>query len=453
MNGPAPLSPPGHSPDGADRYTAIAVVLHWAIAVAIIGNGFIGWWMRGAIEAQDTQARAIVAFQLHKSIGLTVLALSLLRLVWRLLHRPPSLPSGMPAWQRFAAKATHWTFYALMIGIPLSGWLYVSTQWRGSAPLNVPTLWFGLFEVPHLLGLNDAARGLRTKLAGVTVDAHWVLAWGSAAMLVLHVGAALKHHLVNRDQVLAQMVPGLRTTTAVAPSPLDRRRVATLAGGFTAIGAATAAVVITLIRGPVAGIAATRNGAQDGPVATLVAPRAAEPDGAPSTLTSALPVWTIDPVRSEIAFSGVHAGVPFRGRFARWSAQINFDPAGFEQSHIAAKFETASVTDGFPLHDQTLPLTEWFDSSRYPIARFRLTRMQRVDNDRYDIEGTLTIKGHEMALQPLRLVVAGDRMTISGHFKVDRRVADLGMESDPDAAWVSREIAVEVRVEARRPGA
>jgi cytochrome b561 len=84
---------------------------------------------------------------LHKSIGLTVLVLTTLRLLWRLTHKPPLLPAAMSGWERFSAKAAH---YILMVVVPLSGWTYVSSQWADGKPLNVPTLWFGLFQVPHL---------------------------------------------------------------------------------------------------------------------------------------------------------------------------------------------------------------------------------------------------------------------------------------------------------------
>jgi cytochrome b561 len=108
------------------RYTAVAIVLHWAIAAAILANLLIGWWMKSAIGETPTQARAIAAFQLHKSIGLTVLLLTALRLVWRFTHKPPPLPAGMARWERFATRGTHWAFYILMVLVPLSGWTYAS---------------------------------------------------------------------------------------------------------------------------------------------------------------------------------------------------------------------------------------------------------------------------------------------------------------------------------------
>jgi cytochrome b561 len=417
---------------GTSRYTAVAIVLHWAIAAAIVANLLLSWWMHRAIEVQETQARAIAAFQLHKSLGLTILVLSLLRLVWRLLHRPPSLPAAMPAWEQFAAKATHWCFYAFMVLVPLSGWLYVSTQWRGQAPLNVPTLWFGLFEVPHLLGLNELARETRQALAAVAFSAHLWLAWGMAGLLVLHVGAALKHHFVNRDEILANMLPLVRAANQPA-APRYWPRTVALAAGSTLILIGAVAFAWAVVKPPSAGSLGA------GAIGDLPGEGGA----------AAVPAWSVQP-DSEIAFSGVHAGTPFKGRFANWRAGIHFDPANLSGSSITAVVETGSARDGDALHEETLPQAEWFDVARHPTATFRTIAIRARGDGGYDLEGTLTIKDRELPLTPLVLNVDGARLSIGGQVSISRRDANLGMESDPDAEYVSADIAVDVRVTARR---
>lgn len=416
----------------ATRYTAVAIVLHWAIAAAIAGNVLLGWWMSRAIEWPETQARAIAAFQLHKSLGLTILVLSLLRLGWRLFHTPPPLPAAMPGWERFAAKATHWAFYGLMVALPLSGWLYVSTQWRGPAPLNVPTLWFGLFEVPHLFGLNETARELRQALAGATFGAHFWLAWGMAGLLLMHVAAALKHHFVNRDEVLANMLPLVRAPNQPA-APRDWPRSVALAGGSALILIGAVAFTWAVVRAPSAGNVGA------GAIGDLPGEGSA----------AAVMAWSIQP-GSEIAFSGVHAGTPFKGRFMDWRAGIHFDPANLAGSSITAVVETGSARDGDPLHEETLPQAEWFDVAHHPTATFRTTAIRARGDGGYELEGTLTIKDRELQLAPLVLTVEGNRLSIDGQANISRREANLGMESDPDGEYVSRDIAVEVRVAAVR---
>jgi len=393
------------TPAVAARYTAVAVVLHWAIAAAILLNLPLGWWMHEAIEDPDGSARAIAAFQLHKSVGLTVLALSLLRLAWRLAHRPPALPEAMRRWEQVAARALHWAFYALMVALPLSGWLYASTQWREDGPLSVPTLWFGLFEVPHLFGLDTLRPAVRSELAHGLEEVHEALAWSMAGLLVLHVAAAVKHRYVERDFVLASMRPWR---------------------GLAVAGLTLAAVAALHFAPP-------RLTAQAGDIRGV-------PGG-----------WLVDPA-SEIAFTGVHAGVPFRGRFTRWQADLRFTPLGATLFTIAATVETASASDGVPLHDGTLPQEDWFDVERYPYARFVATRVAPRPGGGHAVEGALTIKDRVIPVPPLDLVLAEHAMTIHGRFTIDRADANLGMDSDPTGEYVSRRIEVEVSVRAVRPG-
>jgi len=386
------------------RYTAVAIALHWAIAAAIVANLALGWWMREAIEDDAWAAQAIAAFQLHKSIGLTILALSLARLGWRLAHRPPLLPASLRPWERAAARAVHWAFYGLMVAVPLSGWLYASVQWRDGAPLAVPTLWFGQFEVPHLFGLDELPARARHRLADGFEDAHAWLAWAMAGLLALHVGAALKHRFLDRDGVLASMAP--RAGIAVAVITL-----AAIAGGA---------------------LLDARQGALAGDIR-----------GAPGG-------WIVDPA-SEIAFAGTHAGVPFRGRFTRWQADLRFNPLGPSVFTVAAVVETGSATDGVALHDRTLPLPEWFDVARHPEARFAATRILPKAGGGHTVEGALTLKDRAIPVPPLDLVVDGETLRITGRFQVDRADANLGMESDPAGEYVSRRIEVQVDVRARRP--
>ncbi len=421
----------------SERYTAVAIVLHWAIAAAIVGNLLLGWWMGDAIETAETQARAIAAIELHKSLGLTVLVLSLLRLAWRLIHRPPALPAAMPLWEQWSARAAHWAFYGLMVAIPFSGWLYVSTQWRGQAPLNVPTLWFGLFEVPHLFGLNQMARELRQAFAESALETHEFLAWSMALLLVLHVAAALKHYFLNRDAVLAHMLPVLRPPNQLAAAPRDWPRSVVLIGGTVGILLSAAAFAWAVFRTPGTPATWTEAGSSIGDLPAT--------EGTEAATT----VWSVSPA-SEIVYSGVHAGTPFQGRFTRWRADIRFDPADLARSSIVAIIETGSASDGIALHDETLPQAEWFDVARHPTATFRSTGIHARGADRYDLEGSLTIKGRELVLPPLALTLAGDQLTIGGSVTISRRDADLGMESDPDSEYVSPEIVVDVHVTAQR---
>lgn len=407
----------------SNQYTAVAIVLHWAIATAIVGNLALGWWMHEAIDVAASRARAVEMFQLHKSIGLTVLLLSLFRLAWRLLHRAPEMPAHMKRWERIAAKSTHWAFYGLMMAMPLSGWLYVSTQWRGDVALNVPTLWFGWIEAPHLFGLNHLGEDLRQALSGIFLEAHEAFAWGSGLLLLLHMGAALKHHFIDHDEVLAHMIPALADPPKEAVSDRGRRLVLGL--GLSATLIAALAVVIAVLR-PATESAGVRAGG----------------DGI-STVPGS---WIIDADQSYIRFSGTHAGKKFEGRFSRWQGDLRINVEDPTASLIRASVETASASDGLALHDRTLPQKEWFDSDHHPVARFESTRIQKRSDGAYSLDGVLRIKQNKISVKGLSLTVSDRGVRIAGMSTISRREADLGMASDPDGEWVSADIQVNVLV-------
>lgn len=416
-------------------YTALAIVLHWAIAAAIVANFVLGLWMHEAIDVEATRACAVVVFQLHKSIGLTVLALSLLRLAWRLAHRPPPLPAHMPSWERWAAHATHWLFYALMLAIPLSGWLYASTHWRGDAPLAVPTIWFGLFQVPDLFGLGAAAEATRNALADTFLDSHELLAWSAVVLLVLHIGAALKHQFVDRDEVAGHMIPALAPAAAHTAASPGHRLVLWI--GFAGIAAAIAALCWAVLR----------------PLqpASAVSPGKAATVSVDRDIGAATGGWLLDPAQSHIRFSGDNAGTPFSGHFTHWNVDLDIDAENPMQSRVHATIWTASATDGIKMHEEALPTAEWFDVTRYPTAKYAAIRVTPRDDGSYRVEGELTIKDNTHAVGPLQLRIADGIATISGRVVLHRDAFDLGMESDPNGEWVSNDITVDVQVVANQP--
>lgn len=186
----------------SDHYTRTAMALHWLMALLILGMIAVGLTM-----ANYPIQYKFIAYNLHKSFGLTVLALSIFRVYWRLWHRPPALPPATPRWQRMGAHATHITLYGLMVGMPLSGWIMVS------ADAKFPTVFFSLFQVPQF----PLPAAYDTHATHETFeDAHYWLAMGAIALVALHVGAALKHHLINRDDVLRRMLPR-RAAALISP--------------------------------------------------------------------------------------------------------------------------------------------------------------------------------------------------------------------------------------------
>ena len=187
-----------------NRYSTVAIILHWVIAGLILFNLYL------ALQFDGLRGLAkFNAFQLHKSVGLTVLMLSLARLAWRLTHRPPPLPAEMPRWEKFGAQAAHWVLYGLMIGIPLTGWVVVS-----ASPTNLPTVIFKTMPWPHLGFIHDLSMPLRRSLEDQVEQVHMLLGFSMGFLIILHVAAALKHQFWNRDEVLSHMLPFVRPKSA-----------------------------------------------------------------------------------------------------------------------------------------------------------------------------------------------------------------------------------------------
>lgn len=416
------------------RYNAIAITLHWVIAVCLMTNLGLGWWMSDALQHEATQSLATNAFQWHKSLGLLILFLSLLRLCWRLLHPAPPLPQSTAQWEHRVATVTHALFYLLMIAIPLSGWLYVSAQWRGSNPLNVPTVWFGLFEVPHLFGLNSLATETRQTLAGWLMPTHETLSWAFAVLLALHIGAALRHHVLLKDDVLLRMLPVLAKTEvkvfAVKGHP---------AKALSVIIAACAVLYFGLTGHQLStDTPATGEG-------SALTERLTELS---QTLSAELPKWKIIPEESDIQFSGTHAGQTFHGQFTRWQADLRFNE-NTGAAAVAVVIDTGSATDGVPMHDRTLPQAEWFNVAAHPFATYLASETEAREAG-YALMGTLTIKHHPVEMAPLTLNISDNQLRIHGELLLDRADVDMGMESDPEGEWVSREIRIQVDALARR---
>ncbi len=180
------------------RYTAVAIALHWLIAAAILTIASIGLVMMHVKLAPLTQFKL---YQLHKSIGITILLLVVLRILWRVRHRPPALPVDMPPLERRAAEGTHVLLYGLMLGLPLVGWAVVS-----ASPLNIPTVLYGVLPWPHLPMPPGITKATLSPILGAI---HAYGAYVLIALVGVHAAAALRHHFMIGDDILRRMIPGL----------------------------------------------------------------------------------------------------------------------------------------------------------------------------------------------------------------------------------------------------
>lgn len=428
------------------RYTTVAIVLHWLIAAAIIFQIIVGWRMGDGPKGSPT---TFALFQLHKSIGFTILLLSLARLAWRLFNPAPPPPAHQPRWEQLASKIVHVGFYVIMIGLPLTGWILVSTS-----RVVVPTLWWGVIPWPHLPGLPELAAGPKHVWHEVGEIGHGVLVKLTYLLLLLHLGAVAKHQVLDKDEVFQNMAPG-------AKPGLKEPRAWLVAAGLAAVVAAGYLFTPTL--------KAAKPVVQPPPQAQadleVPLPRTQEdlqafpfPPGYPSKEAMDIvaaakktpnkeyfkdPVaWTVQKGAS-LTFSAVWSGTPVEGRFNRWTADILFSPEALDRSKLTVGVDMSSAVTGDDQRDQSLPSGDFFDTAAHPKATFSATKFRKTGEGQYVADGTLDLRGVKKPVSlPFSLKIVGDTATARGVTTLDRTTFGVGQ-----GEWASTDqIAAKVKV-------
>lgn len=429
---------------GGGRYATVAILLHWTIALAIVLQVVLAGRMEG-----PPSPMSFAITQLHKSVGITILLLSLARLGWRLANPPPPLPAAMAPWEAALSKAVHWGFYVIMIAMPLTGWLMVS-----ASRIAVPTLLYGVIPWPHVPGVAELAPGAKHVWFKAAQNSHHLLAKGLYVLLALHVAGALKHQLFRRDEpVLSRMAPG-----AVAGRWLEPRILVILAAFVGVIGlgrlvtppppgmapqARAATAPITPAPEPAGALVPGVIAASDAPVPPK--PSAAAPAAEPAR-------WVVEP-GSTLGFTSAWSSQPVQGRFDRWQADIRFSPEALDRSKVVVAIDVGSVNTGDKQRDGVLPSADWFDAAGHPKAVFTATRFEKLGPDRYLARGTLQLKGvtKPQAL-PFRLTIRGDEAEVSSTASLDRTAFGVGQGEFAGTDQIPGKVTVNVALKARRGG-
>lgn len=410
------------------RYSLTAIILHWAIAALLAFQIAVGW----ALE--DLGARGFSLYQLHKSVGMTILALTLARIAIRYWKpRPAKLEGG---WQGALASVVHVGLYAFMLGAPLTGWALVST-----ARVKVPTLLFGVLPLPHL--------PLPAGSHAVAENGHGLLAWIGIALVLLHVAGALRHHVMMRDGLIWRMVPGRSTALLLALPAL-------ILVGFVAGRAILPAPQAAPVPAPVAEDVDTEPDTSNVAMAQAVNAAAAPPATAAANAIEAAteqpvgppPAWTVQP-GGRIGFSVGNDGDTISGSFARWTARIVMDPDHPESADIQVSIDMASASVGDAYKDGMLPGDEFFATAAHPTATFVAKGAEATGPNRYRASGTLTLKGVSKP-QAIRFALSGKDATrkVSGSATIARSA--FGVGNGDSSTGLTPQVAVTFDFAARR---
>uniref|UniRef100_UPI0035CBD0E9 cytochrome b n=1 Tax=uncultured Sphingomonas sp. TaxID=158754 RepID=UPI0035CBD0E9 len=182
------------------RYSKVAMVLHWVVALLILTNVALAWTWPNLADAQVRPA-----IDLHKSIGITILGLAVLRILWRFGHRPPPLPRGYAKWEVGASHVVHWGLYAILFAMPLTGWI-MDSAYKDAA--SHPMFLYGLFQWPRLGFIMALDPGTKKAVHDGFGAAHEIIAYAVYALVGLHVAGALKHQWLDGTKELQRMWPG-----------------------------------------------------------------------------------------------------------------------------------------------------------------------------------------------------------------------------------------------------
>jgi cytochrome b561/polyisoprenoid-binding protein YceI len=420
----------------ASRYSTVAILLHWAIAILLLFEVGLGLRM-GAVSG----SAKFVVFQLHKSVGITILLLVALRLVWRFYRTPP--PIVAKPWERVLAHGVHLLFYGLLLAMPISGWAIVSTS-----RIVVPTLLYGGVPWPDLPGFATLAGTARTTANAAAALVHVNLVLVIYALFVLHVGGALKHQLLDREGGIARMAPGARPGA-------DWRLIVILTGAVLAAGLGLRWLPLgsPKVAAPVVA-AAPAAAASSTPLPTptpTATPRAmATPAAAAAVAKEPLASWRIAP-GSTLGFRTAWSGEPIVGGFTRFDGDIAFSSDDLARSRVAIRIDTASVFSGDAQRDETLKSGDWFAVAAHGTATFKANRFSNLGGDRYLAQGTLALKGMTLpASVRFTLTIAGDKATMRGTASVNRSAYRIGEGDYASTSDIPADVAVIIAVNARR---
>jgi cytochrome b561/polyisoprenoid-binding protein YceI len=384
------------------------------MAIMIFVMFGLGWYMT---DLELTDPNKFRLYQIHKAIGIIILALAVLRLLWRMTHTAPPWPETMTGWERLAATGAHWALYGLIFLQPIIGILQ-------SNAANFPIVLFGQVELPAIVAQSKIWDERLLSL-------HHLLANALAAVVLVHVAAALRHHFMLKEDILRRMLP--------APG---------LAALIVVLGLAglAPAFIYSETTEPMA--AATK--------AATSAP-ALESSTGQQTEAPAHMVWSVEE-GSALGFEARQQGSPVKGGFERFDATIVFDPDDLDNSRLAVDIDATSITTGHDDRDKTLNSPSFFDTATWPNARFASREIIAVGNGAYEALGELTIRDVTMPVTlPFALEIepdpndpARELASARGDLPILRLDYGVGQGDWTSTTTVADEVVIKIDIKASR---
>ncbi|MFQ6552153.1 cytochrome b/b6 domain-containing protein [Aestuariibius insulae] len=398
-----------------DRYGSISKLFHWSVMLLIFTLIPLGIFANRLAHAAETDPaaygrQAAFWFSLHKTLGVTLLALAILRILWTLTQTKPAPLHSERKVETFLAGTVHWLLYASLILVPLAGWVSHAAS-AGFAPIWWPA-GQGLPLVPQSTAVKEIAGNLHIIFERVLVIA-----------LFLHIAGALKHHFIDKDATLRRMWFGKIEVPDLSLSRHISRRSTGLA----------AVAVYLIALGVGAGMGLYR--VEAAPVSAVATPSEA-------SRTNGQGNWQVQ--GGAINITVQQFGSPVEGQFGEWSAEIDFDETTGSGT-VEVDIDISSLSLG-SVTDQAMG-PSYFDAQAHPEATFRADISPAETDNAYLANGTLTLKGSEIPTSlPFTLIIDGDTAQMEGSLTLDRREFSIGGD-DPDPGY---EVPVVITLTAQR---
>ena len=402
----------------AHQYGRIAKIFHWLTALLIFGMlplGFYMVWLAPGPLKFDL-------YQLHKSIGMTILLLVILRIGWKLSNPKPKPPETLKKWELVLSRLVHGVLYLTLFFMPLTGWLLTSAS-------EFPNKYFGLFDIPDLVGKDE---GLYEAMS----EAHEVIAFIILGAVFLHIAGALKHYFVDRDQTLQRMLP-----------PSLSPYFGPIVYGIVFVTFLVFALTAVLIYQTEIKPDSSEENVKTLDSAAMTAPPAKE---------TAQSGWQVLKTESEIGFTVDVYGKPFSGVFKSFSGNIKFDPARPEEADVTVSVEIDSVESGNDERDGYIVEPAWLNAQKYPRASVAVTDIKKEAEGQFYLYGDLTLKGVTRKIEmPFSYSEEqspeGLNARAKGAFMLKRQDFGIGAGQWASGQTVGEDVEVSVRLHAFKP--